>query len=179
MSEIRTYLEQKAALPENEWLKREPRSTLPAILDEVRAYRARVGSRVAYNDDAEQAVERLAGDLPEHRYHAHPERHRLTDQLGSEVYIAQCICHDEQNAARAEELRADGFVPLEQVEEVGKVYDVAPGIVYSGYELPSYGKVHERCRFAGRQNGRPVFLRPRARTNGFTGDHVLVREVSA
>lgn len=180
MSKVRDYLYEKACLPEGEWLRREPRTTHLEILNAVRCFRVEceIAGRVAYNDEAEQVVEREAGDLPEHRRHADPERNRLTDQLGHEVYIAQCLCADEENARRAEELRAQGFGPLEDAVP-GRRYDVAPYTIYSGHEEPTYHAVQERCKLVEWRGGGAVFLQPRKRVNGIlVGAKALVREAS-
>lgn len=169
MSEIRAYLEDVRAMEgDNGWLKRE-RTTHPLILATVRAFRkeAAAARRVAYNDDVERRVEELAGDLPEHHYHAHPDRDPLTQQLGHEVYIAQCICRDEDNLERAVSLRLQGFAGLDGATP-GRIYDVAGATLYSGYSEPTYGAVRERCRLVRFEpDGAGVFLPPRARTNGF------------
>ncbi len=177
MSAIRGYLEEKAALPEKEWLRREPRSTHPDILEAVRTFRMAGGT---YDADAERFVCHIAGDLPEWTRHGTENRDRLILQLGHEAYIAKEMLADEQSRRRAAELRAEGFVALHEARE-GKVYDVLSAVTYCGQLEPSYGKPRRgRCvGFAA--NGSPIFLPPRARTNGFTTDHpgALVREVSS
>jgi hypothetical protein len=165
MSEIREYLEEKAALAENEWLRREPRTTHAAILDAVRAFEAGGGT---YNDDAERYVEEVAGDLPEHYHHAHEKRHRLTDQLGSEVYIAKGILRDEEATAKTEERAASGFeaVRLDGYEfKDGGRYEVSFGTLYVGRSEVSYGEAREVR--AVRSGERFVLLPKRARTRGY------------
>ena len=138
MSAIRAYLEEKAAMPEKEWLRRDPHTTHPDILQAVREFEEAGGT---YNDDAEQHVERVAGDLPEHHYHAHPERHPLTVQLGNEVYIAKGMLKDERSRAALDAAAAAGFRPLEEVTlEAGKRYTVRAGTVCIGQSVPSFGR---------------------------------------
>ena len=178
---IRDYLEAKLELGEKEWLRREPRTTHREILNIVRCFRitSEVYGRVAYNDDAERAVEKEAGNLPDHYPHAHEKRHPLTNQLGHEVYIAQCICHDENNIRQAARLEAEGFVPITEAKH-GTRYDVATATLYSGNDYPTYGRVQEKCRvYSIDAPDRVVFLPFKSRVNGFYSDrHTLIREVS-
>lgn len=170
MSAIRAYLEEKAALPPGEWLRREPRETLPEIADAVRAAvsslaAGRRPNATVYDDEVEVYVERAAGDLPEHRYHGHPDRHPLTVQLGHECYLARCALRDEENGAALAAALADGWAQLDYaVVEDGKRYQVRRGTLYSGYRVPVYGSPGDVTARA--LDGSFVFVPKRAR-NGF------------
>ena len=176
MSVIREYLEEKLALGEKEWLRRDPLDTHPAILSAVCAATDPDGKALFYNDEVEQFVEECAGDLPPHRYHAHPDRHPLTYQLGHEVYIARIILREEE--ATADIIRAldDGFVPIADAKIVeGKCYLIRFGTLYSGYSVAQYGQPREvRAKSDGHSI---VFLKKGAQTNGYRWpDHALVKE---
>jgi hypothetical protein len=168
MSEIRTYLEEKAALPEREWLRRETRETHPTILAAVRqALHTIPPSRggVIYDDDVERFVNELAGDLPEHRHHG-ADRDRLIVQLGHEVYIARSLIRDEENAALEAEALEAGYARLADVELAdGGRYLIRLGTLYSGYDVPVYAA--ERAVRAVRDGERFVFMPKGARTRGF------------
>lgn len=168
-SEIRTYLEEKAALGEREWLRREPQETHPAILAAVRyVIDIHPSDRTVYDDDVEREVNGLAGDMPPHLHHGHPDRGPLVKQLGHEVYIARKTLRDEESAAEARVAAEDGFMRLdeEDVELVeGGRYIIRLGILYSGYDEPVYGK--ERPVKAVKDRGRFVFLPKGARTRYF------------
>lgn len=162
VSEIREYLEAKAAAREGEWLRRRPKTTHPLILAAVRE------SGALYNDDVERAVEAAAGDLPEHYYHGHEKRHRLTKQLGHEVYIARGILDDEAAQARADEHAAAGFVSLDEFEvREGGRYIVRFGTRYVGRSEPEYGEEKTVTARRNPATGRFVFLPKGARTRGF------------
>lgn len=140
MSTIREYLEEKAALEPREWMRREPRTTHPEILEIVREWEANDGS---YDDDAEQLVNERAGDLPAHRHHG-TDRDPLCDQLGHEVYVARRILDDEEASAQVEALRAEGYVSIDEVEiEDGAKYIVRSGTQYSGHAVPVFGDPRE------------------------------------
>lgn len=167
-SEIRSYLESKAALPEREWLRREPRGTDPAILAAVREAQATIKPSpggVIYDDDVERYVNELAGDLPAHQHHG-SGRDRLLDQLGHEVYIARTILRDEANAEAEAAALAAGYQRLADVElEDGGRYLIRCGTLYSGYEIPVYAA--EREVRARRDGERFIFMPKGARTRGF------------
>jgi hypothetical protein len=170
MSEIRTYLEEKAQTP-NEWLRREPRTTHPAILAAVRE------CPDTNNDATERFIEKRVGDLPEHRHHGHEKRDALTNQLGHEVYLARCLMHDEEAAAREAEAVAEGFAPLESVELVDGVrYEVRLGTRYSGQSVPNYaGAVQVRAKI---HQGYIVFFPKGARSRYFVPSNPsLVRAI--
>lgn len=181
MSEIRAYLEEKAALPPHEWLRREPRETHPAIHAAVRAcIEAAPRGRTVYDEDAERYVHAAAGDLPPYFRHAHPERDRLVDQLGHEVYIARKCLQDEEATAEIMAALDAGYVPLQDAEiRDGRRYLVRFGTLYSGYAVAQYGKPRElKARFF---DGRLAFMPKGARTHGFDparAHSVLVREVA-
>jgi len=161
MSEIRTYLEAKAALPEGEWLRREPRGTHPEIKQLVAEFRASGGF---YDDDAERFVNEKAGDLPPHERHG-SERDRLLKQLGNEVYLAKGELRDDVAAATLAGLVEQGFEPLDQdtITEGGR-YLLCIGTLYCGQTVPSYSEpVLVRARHYP-PSGRFVFLPKGART---------------
>jgi len=175
MSEIRNYLEAKTALGAREWLRREPRETHPEILEHVRAFQAAGGF---YDDDAERYVEEQVGDLPAHRYHGHPERDPLTDQLGHEVYIAKSILRDEAARLKLEAFEADGFAPFDaNTVQDGARYSLILGTLYTGRDIPDYGDpVQVRARREGTILG---FLPKGARTRGYIIDRpALIRRES-
>lgn len=164
-SVIRAYLEAKAALPEREWLRREPRTTHPAILEAVRAA---IESGHRHDDLIERYVEDVAGDLPEHHHHSHEQRHRLTYQLGHEVYLAKGLLDDERNRTHAAEAQSEGYAPLESVNLVdGDRYVIRTGVLYVGQSEPEYGTPCEvRAKWQPAYN-RFVFLPKGARTRYF------------
>lgn len=164
MTTIREYLEDKAAQPEREWVRRKPATTHPEILALVREFVAGGGT---YNDDAERFVEARAGDLPPHQYHGHPARHRLTDQLGSEVYLARSIIRDEAEAATNAALEREGFAPLDPAALIdGARYVVRFARQYVGHSVPQYGRAVE-VRAHAKTDGGFMFLPKGARTRGY------------
>lgn len=171
MSAVRTYLEEKSGEPPKEWLRREPRTTHPEILEAVRDFEAAGGF---YDDDAERFVNERAGDLPPHEHHG-ADRHPLIEQLGHEVYIAKGCLKDERAQADIDASIADGFTMLsgEQLEE-GQRYIVRLGTLYCGQEMPTFGEPRE-VRVKGK------LLLPRgARTQGYSASRtVLAQKVAA
>lgn len=172
VSEIRGYLEQRLALGRRG--RRELEGTHVAI---VEAVREALASGLSYDDDVERFVNARAGDLPEHRYHGHPERHELGRQLATEVYIAKCMLSDERAAGRLAELTADGYRPVADVELAeGDRYVVRAGTRYVGRAVAEYGKPLQArvVRFRGLglklvpKGGRSRYL--------LTDDLTLVRE---
>lgn len=164
MSDIRAYLEEKAALPEREWLRRDPPVTHPAIMQAVRDALA---SGLHYDDDVERYVDRQAGDLPPYFCHGHEKRDRLTYQLGREVYLARKIVRDEESAAARDALLADGFVDADAYtfREGGRVI-ACLGTLYSGYTVPVYNQPVEG-RSIALDNGRWALIPKGRRTRGY------------
>lgn len=163
MSAIRDYLEATAAELPGEWLRREPRTTHIDILEAVREFVAGGGF---YDDDAERFVNERAGDLPPHRRHGDPDRHRLIVQLGHEVYIAKSVLDDERSAEKLAVLHADGFALLNEAEiEDGGRYVLRLGVTYSGRGVPTFGEPREVR--ALRDELGWFFLPKGARTRGF------------
>jgi hypothetical protein len=162
MSEVRSYLEAKTETP-REWLRRNPRTVHPTILELVRRFVANGG---IYNDDAERFVAEHVGDLPPHRRHGHENRHPITNQLGAEIYLSRSILRDEEARETEAALLAEGFVPLDQTTpESGERCTVVLGTLYSGHEVPVYAK--PRQVRIHRTEDRIAFLPKGARTRGF------------
>lgn len=162
-SVIRAYVEAKATLPDGEWLRRSPRETHPAILQAVRDAEAQ---GMTYDDDVEQEVESVAGDMPAHFHHGHMKRHALTDQLGHEVYIARRLLDDEVAQSALDAALADGYVPFDPVALVdGARYWIRCGTLYVGHSVPIYGEA--RAVRAVREGSAWAFLPKGARTRGF------------
>lgn len=173
MSAVRTYLEAKTADPNpKEWLRREPRSTHPEILEHVRAFKATGDFN---NDAAERYIIEQVGDLPAHHRHGHDDRHPLITQLGHEVYLANGILADEKGATQIEAAQADGFMPLDAVELVeGARYLIKLGTIYCGNDVPVYGD--PKSVRAHREQGRMVFLPKGAKTRYFVpGGPALIK----
>lgn len=163
MSEIRAYLEDKAATP-NEWLRRKPRVTHPAILELVREARQDLG--LHYDDDVERFVNERAGDLPAHERHG-AGRDPIVVQLGHEVYVARACLRDEEARAALDGLYEDGFAPFEACAlEDGDRCEVRFGVLYVGREVADYGDPLE-VRVRASASGGRVFLPKGARTNGY------------
>lgn len=177
MSDIRTYLEEKAALPENEWLRREPRATHPEIQRLVDEF---VGgcTGIPYDDDTERYVEAAVGDLPEHEYHGHDNRHRLTYQLGRECYIAKHVLRDREAAEALAQAQAEGFVLLKDADvHAGERYLLRLGVLYSGRDVPDFGEV--KSVRAVEYKDRIIFLPKGARTRGFVPSGPALIKVAA
>lgn len=164
MTAIRDYLEAKAAERSGEWLRREPRATHPEILEAVREFEAAGGG---YDDDAELFIGARAGDLPPHRRHGAPDRHRLIVQLGHEIYVARGVLADERASASLAALQADGFVPLDESALVdGGRYVVCLGTLFVGRSVSVYGEPKE-VRAKRIEPGRFMLMPKGARTRGF------------
>lgn len=163
MSETREYLEVKASEHPKEWLRREPRTTHPKILELVREFQAAGGFN---NDAAESFICDRVGDLPAHRHHGANDRHRLINQLGHEVYLATQILSDERAQAELDEARAEGFVPLEEIElQDGGRYILKQGTLYSGRSVAAFSAgVRVRARKDG---ARFVFMLHGAKSRAF------------
>jgi hypothetical protein len=163
-SEIRAYLESRL---EDEgpkgWLRRDPKTTHPAILALVRDFEESGG---VFNEDAERYVEAAAGDLPKHYHHGHESRDPITYQLGHEVYLARGILKDEALRIEREAAYLAGYKPLEPATlQEGQRYLVRFGTQYVGQSETQYGKPKEmRVKV---YDGRPMFLPKGARTNGY------------
>lgn len=161
MSDVRDYLETHAGAL---GALRRSHETHPAILALVREFEAGGGF---YDDDAERFIETRIGDLPEHRYHGHPERDPLTDALATAIYNAKLSLRDEAASERLAALLAEGYVPLaEATIEEGARYDLRFGMLYCGRSVPDYPPEAWRVR-AKRDGERFFFLPHRARTHGF------------
>jgi hypothetical protein len=174
MSEIRDYLYAKACLPEGEWLRREPRTTHPAILAAVRAAKA---EGLFYDDDIERYVETVAGDLPDHHPHGHESRNILTYQLGHEVYLAKGVIGDEQKLAEIEAAKTMGFTPVDQTEiQAGTFYLVRLGTLFSGDSVPT---LQEPRRMKARECTPTqgwLFSEPRKQQRIRAGQHAMIRK---
>lgn len=174
MSAIRDYLEETLKSEgRGGWTKRSPRATHPEILQLVREFEAGGGG---VNEQAEQFVEERAGDLPEHYYHGHDDRHELTYQLASEIFIARHIIRDEALAEEEQRLIASGYVRVVDEDEIvdGARYTVRVGAEYVGHEQIAWGR--ENLMRAARVNGRLGWIPKGARLPRVTIGPVLVRE---
>lgn len=167
MSEVTSYLTEKANAGEREWLRREPRYTHPEILALAREFEET-------GDPGHRAlgfVEARVGGLDE----------SLRQQLGHEVYVARGLLEDEKARARTEKLAESGYVRLDQenieIKDGGR-YLIRTGVTYVGREEPSFGAEQEvRAKYEGT---RYVFLPKGARTRYFVpSGPALVKEIVA
>lgn len=176
-SPIRRYLE---TMLEHEgrggWTRRKPYVTSPLILELVREYKATTTR--PNNDEAERFLEERIGDMPEHYHHGHDNRHELTYQLGSEIYIAGQILDDEAARLRLIDLLDQGFRPLDTSELVeGQKYTVRSGVRYGGRDVPDYSRKDIPARAVMAHTGRWAFLPKGKRTHGFMAESpMLIRE---
>jgi hypothetical protein len=163
-SEIRAYLESRLEDEgKNGWLRREPKTTHPAILALVRDFERTGG---VFNEDAERYVEASAGDLPEHYHHGHENRDPITYQLGHEVYLARGILTDAALRGDTDTALSDGYVPLEpDALKEGERYLVRFGTQYVGNSEVTYSDPKE-VRVKITAHG-PMFLPKGARSNGW------------
>lgn len=174
MSEVREYLTEKSAEP-REWLRRDPSTTHPEILQLVREC---IEGGGFYDDDVERFVTERVGDLPEHQRHGTDCRHALIVQLGHEVYIARRCLDDEKARAFESDALAEGFVPFDaDAIQDGARYEVRFGTIYSGHTAPLYSQTY---RVRARRNGDDwLLLPPGARSRGFVpSGPTLIREAS-
>lgn len=174
MTEVREFLEEKAALGDREWL-RSGRTTHPRIIELVREYR-----EIGYgtDDEAERFVEAEVGDLPTHRHHGDPHRHPLTIQLGHEVYLAKGILRDEELAEEEQRALAAGFVRLEDLDGLAidgtTRYTVRFGTQYVGQNQISWGREHPVRVVV--ESGRIGVIPKGARNPRYVSGPVLIRE---
>lgn len=176
MSALREYLEREA---ENEkgWLRRTPRATHP---DVQQLYAEFVGTGAyPYLDSVSRFITERTPDLPPFDTHkpGNEQPNRLQRQLSHEVYVAAGVHRDAGRAARLEQLKGEGFAPLDPADvKPGAVYLLARGTFYSGADVVELAEpVKVRPVFeAGELRG---FLPPRKRSHGFpvsSSDYVKV-----